>query len=255
MSDFLSFLQQQIFPGFYASYVNKIISKNYKSQEDFDIDISAITIGQEEEYIKQIKIDLENQLDRKKRIEDKAKSLLFIIAVAITAITFSLNYLNSLTIDIYQTISISIVFLSIIYLVIGAIRALQSLNIRQFNIIQAEVIKKDNKFILKVNKEDTDYLKDIIRSKQLNDLINIRLSNYTYASFNLIRNGIILFVLFFITTISFSYLSKKEKKTGVHKVEKEINVKINDSLNVTIPYEFEIKYDVKNLELDTEKVE
>lgn len=246
------FFQQQIFPGFYASYANKIISKNYESQQNFSVDISEVT-GNETEYIKQIKIDLENQLERKKRIEDKAKSLLFIIAVAITAITFSLNYLNSLTIDVYQTISIAIVFLSIIYLVIGAIRALQTLNIRQFNITQATIDKDVDKYILKANQTDVDYLKDIIISKQLNDLINIRLSNYTYASFNLIRNGIILFVLFFITTISFSYFSKIEKNSGVHKIEKEIKVKVNDSIDVNIPYTFEIKYDVKNLELDTKE--
>ena len=247
------FFQQQIFLGFYASYVNKIISKNYESQQNFNVDISQVT-GKEKEYIKQIKIDLENQLERKKRIEDKAKSLLFIIAVTITAITFSLNYLNSLTIDVYQTISIAIVFLSIIYLVIGAIRALQTLNIRQFNITQATIDKDDTKYILKANQTDTDYLKDIIISKQLNDLINIRLSNYTYASFNLIRNGIILFVIFFITTISFSYFSKIEKSTGIHKIEKEIKVKVNDSINVNIPYTFELKYDVNNLELDKKTI-
>lgn len=254
MRKIFSFIQQQIFPGFYASYANKIISKNYKKQQDFEVDISLIN-GNNKEYIKQLKLDLDNQLERKKRIEDKAKSLLFIIAVAITAITFSLNYLNSLTIDIYQIISISIVFLSIIYLVIGAIRALQTLNIRQFNVNQANVIKNDNKYILKNKKTDDDYLKDIIKSKQLNDLINIRLSNYTYASFNLIRNGIILFVLFFITTISFSYYSKNEKNSGTHIIEKKIKFQINDTINMEIPYKFEIKYDIKNFELEKGKDE
>jgi len=231
MNKVKSFFQQQVFPGFYASYVNKIISKNYENQQTFNVDISNVS-GKEAEYIKQVRTDLENQFERKKRIEDKAKSLLFIIAVAITAITFSLNYLNSLTSDLCQSISVATVFLSIIYLVVGAIRALQTLNIRQFNVIQAEVEKKDHNFILIAKKENSDYLKELIKSKQLNDLINIRLSNYTYASFNLIRNGIILFVVFFISTVSFSYLAKKENGSGVYKFEKEINVKINDSIDV-----------------------
>lgn len=253
MRKIFSFIQQQIFPGFYASYVNKIISKNYNKQQSFGVDISSINGDNKEDYVKQVKLDLNNQLEIKKRIEDKAKSLLFIITVAITAITFSLNYLNSLTIDIYQSISIGIVFLSIIYLAIGAIRALQTLNIRQFNVIQANVVKGDNKYILKKEKSDEDYLKDIIKSKQLNDLINIRLSNYTYASFNLIRNGIILFVIFFVTTISFSYYTQKEKKTGTHKIEKDIKVQINDTINIKVPYKFEIKYDVKNFELEKDQ--
>lgn len=205
MNKVTSFFLQQFFPGLYASYVNKMISKNYETQQNFDVDISDIT-EESTEYIKQVQIDLENQLERKKGIEDKAKSLLFIIAVAITAVTFSLNYIKSLTIDLYQSFSVGILFLSIIYLVVGAIRALQTLNIRQFHITQAEVEvnKKEKKYILIAKKPDSDYLKELIKSKQLNDLINIQLSNYTYASFNLIRNGIILFVVFFISTISFS---------------------------------------------------
>jgi hypothetical protein len=252
MNKFKSFFLQQIIPGVYASYANKIISENYKSQQNFDVDISAVS-GNEEEYIKQIKNDLENQFERKKRIEDKAKSLLFIIAVAVTAITFSLNYLKSLTIDVYQTISIAIVFLSIVYLMFGAIRALQTLNIRPFNIIQAEVDKSEDRYVLQANQKDTNCLKDIIKKKQLNDLINIRLSNYTYASFNLIRNGIVLFVLFFITTISYSYFSKKEKISSAYKIEMEINVKISDSVDVNILDTIEVKGDGRNLELKMKK--
>jgi hypothetical protein len=250
MAKILSFFQQQVFPGFYTEYVNKkFISKNYDSQQHFNVDISAV-VGNEKDYIEQLEKDLENQLDRKKRIEDKAKSLLFIIAVVVTAITFSLTYLKSLQLNIYQAISILILFFSVIYLVFGAIRALQALNIRQFHITQANIDNDNNKFILNVNQSDIDYLKDIIKSKRLNDLINIRLSNYTYASFNLIRNGIILFVVFFISTISFSYLSNSEKASGTHLISKKIKVEINDSIRVDLPYSFEINYDVKNLELN-----
>lgn len=253
MTKILSFIQQQVFPGFYTAYVNKkYISKHYDSQQTFNVDISAVA-GNEADYIKQVERDLENQLDRKKRIEDKAKSLLFIIAVAVTAITFSLSYLKSLKIDFYQIISIIIVFVSVIYLVFGAIRALQALNIRKFHINQTKIDKVNDEFILRVKDIDTDYLKGIIRSKQLNDLINVQLSNYTYASFNLIRNGIILFVVFFISTISFSYIAEQEKTTGNHLINKKIIVEINDSINIDLPYSFEINYDVKNLELKKEQ--
>jgi len=250
MNKILSFIKQQVFPGFYTQYVNKkYISKNYDSQKNFVVDISEIS-GNEEDYIEQIERDLENQLDRKKRIEDKAKSLLFIIAVAVTAITFSLSYLKSLKIDVYQIISIVIVFVSVIYLVFGAIRALQALNIRQFHISQANIEKVNNDFVLKKKESDVEYLKGVIKSKQLNDLINIQLSNFTYASFNLIRNGIILFVIFFISTISFSFITEKQKTSGSHTINKKIQVEINDSIKVDLPYSFEINYDVKNLELE-----
>jgi len=249
MNKITSFIFQQVFPGLYAQYVNKGILRKSESHSSFNIDISDIN-GNEEEYITQIKNDLGGQLERKKRIEDKAKSLLFIIAVSVTAITFSLSYLKSLKFDIYQVISLSILFVSVIYLVLGAIRALQALNIRKFYITQTNVEEANKVFILRKKKENEDHLKDLIKSKQLNDLINIQLSNFTYASFNLIRNGIILIVVFFISTISFSILSKKPKTFDRHSINKEIKVKINDSLKVNIPYKLELIYDVKNLEFE-----
>jgi hypothetical protein len=249
MKRILDFLKQQIFPGIYAEYANRKISKIYNDQQNYSVDISAVA-GSEDEYIKQVKTDLENQHDRKKRIEDKAKSLLFIIAVTITAITFSLNYLNSLINSKYQLISICVLFLSIIYFVLGAIRALQSLNIRQFNINQADVTISKDKFILEAEVVDTEFLKDIIKCKQLNDLIINRLTNYIYASFNLIRNGIVLFVLFFITTICISYINNVRNTSGKHIISREIKVNINDSLNIKIPYTLEIQYEINNLKLN-----
>src|SRR5579871_3593262 len=185
------FILQQIFPGFYATYANNIVSKIYEKQQNFEVDIVAIS-GHEKDYVEQIKADLKEQHDRKKIIEDKAKSLLFMITVSITAITFSLNYLNTLEINIYQIIALLILGLSIFDFVFGAIRAIQTLNIRKFHLIQTEVEVTDNSYKLLIKKTESDFLKELIRSKQQNDLINIRLSNYTYASFTLIRNGIIL---------------------------------------------------------------
>ncbi|WP_255155000.1 hypothetical protein [Ferruginibacter sp. HRS2-29] len=241
---------QHIFPGFYATHANKIVAKNYDKQHNFDVDLTAITAGQEKDYIEQVKADIKEQHDRKKIIEDKAKSLLFIITVSITAITFSLTYLNSLEINVPQTIALILLGVSILYFVLGTIRALQTLNIRKFHVIQTAIEITDVNYKLTAKKNDIDFLKELIKSKQQNDLINIQLSNYTYASFTLIRNGIILFVSFFIMTIFVSYLSKQNKTKDTYPINKEIKIKINDSIDVKIPYTFELKYDIKNLKID-----
>lgn len=204
----LNFLKQQIFPGIYASIVNKEITKKYDLEDDYNVNTSTVS-SDINEYIKLVKNDLENQLIRKRRIEDKAKALLFIIAVAIAAITFSLNYIKTSFDSEYQIIAISILFIGIINLIFGAIRSLQSLNIGEYNIYQIEIDNKNPEYILKTKPTDDELLKILIKNKQLNDLINIRLSNYIYASFILIRNGIIMFVLFFILTIGLSYYSHK----------------------------------------------
>ena len=244
----IDFVRQEIFPGIYATYANKKLKNDYDTQIEFAVDISAIT-GFENIYIEQIKNDLEKQRERKIRIEDKAKSLLFIITVAITAITFSLNYLNLLAINGFQIFSISLVFISIIYLVFGVIRSLQTLNIQPFNINQSEIVKNGDQFKLNANQIDSESLKEFIICKQLNDLIINRLSNYTYAAFTLIRNGIILFVLFFLSTISFSYLTQRSDTSSKDIISKEGTIIINDTVHVKMPYTFEVKYDIGNLRL------
>lgn len=139
---------------------------------------------------------------------------------------------------------------SILYFVLGTIRAIQTLNIRKFHVTQTAIEITDDNYKLAAKKTDTDFLKELIKSKQQNDLINVQLSNYTYASFTLIRNGIILFVFFFIMTIFVSYFSKQNKTKDIYPINKEIQMKINDSIDVIIPYTFELKYDLQNLEID-----
>ena len=248
-----NFILQHVFPGFYASYANNIVAKNYDKQQGFEVDLTAIEMGNEKDYIEQVKVDLKEQHDRKKIIEDKAKSLLFIIAVSITATTFTLNYLNSIVFNLYQIIALIFLGISISYFVWGVVRVLQTLNIRQFNVIQAEIEIIEPNYKLHAKKTDHDFLKELIRSKKLNDLINIRLSNYTYASFNLIRNGIIFFAMFFTTTILGSYFSKRNSTKDTYSINKKLQVKVNDSIIVNIPYTFDLKYDIQNLEIDNKE--
>lgn len=235
------FLKQQIFPGIYASFINKEISKIYKNQNNSDVDISEIK-GKEDDYIKKLEEEIKIQLDRKVKIEDKAKSLLFIITLAITTITFSLNYLKE---NSNQIIPIILILLSIIYFVFGGIRALQTFNIKQFHIVQTKINFQENKFILKPEKKGISYLKELIISKSLNDLINLKTSNLTYASFVLIRNGLIMFVLFFITTISISYFDNNKEIKAFSKHDKVKIIKVKDSMHIEIPNSFEIKFERK----------
>lgn len=249
MSKIKYFILEQILPGFHAGRSNKKVTETYNKRNKFEVDLTEI-IGDKTEYIDQVKADLKEQHDRKKIIEDKAKSLLFIIAVSITAITFSLTYLNSIIFNTYQIVALLFLGISILYFVQGVIKALQALNIRKFHVIQAEVEITDQNFKLSAKQSDDVFLKELIKSKQQNDLINILLSNYTFASFNLIRNGIIFFVVFFATTTCGNYFSKKDKANDTYSIRKEIKTKVNDTTTLIIPYTFELKYDIKNFKID-----
>lgn len=217
---FIQFLKQQVFPGIYATYVNRQISLIYEKQRESEVDVSGIK-GKEEEYVLKLKEEIKIQFDRKVKIEDKAKSLLFIITLAITTITFSLNYLKE---NSNQILPLIFIVLSIIYFVFGGFRALQTFNIKQFHVDQPTIDFQENKFVLKPEKKTISHLKELIISKSLNDLINIKTSNLTYASFILIRNGLIMFVLFFISTIFILHYESKTKNEIVIKcpVIKEI---------------------------------
>ena len=212
-----NFIQQQVFPGIYATYINSKISKLYEIQLKYEVDVSDIA-GSEKEYMAKFELELKNQLDRKVKTEDKAKSLLFIISLTITAITFSLSYLKE---NSNQIIPIIFIFLSILYFVFAGIRSLQTLNIKRFHLIQPKIEIRDDLFVLTKDPETSLILKDMISSKSLNDLINLKTSNLTFASFVLIRNGIILFVLFFITTTYFNLSHKKIDTKKCTSVEAE----------------------------------
>src|SRR5690606_38096725 len=140
----LNFIKQQVFPGVYASYVNRKISVIYEKQKKLNIDVSAIKKNKEK-YISELENELKNQYERKTKTEDKAKSLLFIISLSITAITFSLNYIKGTS---NQMISIIFISLSIMYFVFAGIRALQTLNIKEFHILQPDITVKDISIIL-----------------------------------------------------------------------------------------------------------
>lgn len=199
----LNFIKQQVFPGVYASYVNRKISVIYEKQKKLNIDVSAIKKNKEK-YISELENELKNQYERKTKTEDKAKSLLFIISLSITAITFSLNYIKGTS---NQMISIIFISLSIMYFVFAGIRALQTLNIKEFHILQPDITVKDISIILNKKKKNNLILKELVLQKSLNDLINIKISNLTYASFIMIRNGITLFMFFFITNIASNFFS------------------------------------------------
>ncbi|AUC81516.1 hypothetical protein [Lacinutrix sp. Bg11-31] len=244
MKKIREFLKQQIFPGINATIINKKISETYVKQKEIDIDISEIK-KQKDEYISKLKNEVNLQLERKIKLEDKAKSLLFIITLAITTITFSLDYLKE---NANQIIPIIFIFFSITHFVIGGIRALQTLNIKEFNIDQTNIELNNNKFKIRLDKKASSLLKELIRSRSLNELIHVKIANLTYASFILIRNGLVLFVLFFISTITLSFMEKNEKTTTETKFEKTLNIESKDLIKIDSSKNYKINQEIKETE-------
>lgn len=86
----------------------------------------------EKNYVVKMQEEMKIELDKKVKIEDKAKYLLFMITLAITTITFSLNFLKQNS----NEIALVFILLSIVYFVLDSLLALETFNIKQFHINQ-----------------------------------------------------------------------------------------------------------------------
>src|SRR5690349_5778228 len=88
-----NFFSQEVMPGMYANWASKKYIdpqiKGIEESEEFDY-----SLDKSQYIIEEITIEVKEQLDRKKGLEDKIKSILFIISVSITAITFCLKDLD-----------------------------------------------------------------------------------------------------------------------------------------------------------------
>ena len=237
------FLRQQIFPGFSALIANRKVDKILLEQQEYN------TVMPEEVTDRaRFRADIENliksQLERKSKLEDKAKSLLFIITLAITTATFSLNFLKDTSEKIVLPV---LAIMSICYLVFAGVRIISAINIRAFYVkeqICVEKLEDDAQFkgrIIAVENEDNEYLRYLAHNKVLNDLICTKIANLTYASFILVRNGIILFACFFAVSIAVQFVTPKklkepttESKNNLEQskeAEKETNVIIKLSVH------------------------
>jgi hypothetical protein len=196
-----NFFLQQIIPGIYADYANiKFIEPSYE-KASLKVVVLAADYFSKKDTLEQLKKDFEKQQERKKAIEDKAKTIFATIGIAITAMTFTLNYTNINFHYPGEIISTIAIIISVVYLVMSGIRAMQTINIRKFNTFQTEIIESENEITILPIATEEEQLKVLSKAKLLNDKIIIKLSNLAYSSAILLRNGIILFAIYFIIAV------------------------------------------------------
>jgi hypothetical protein len=240
------FLKQQIFPGFSAIVANRKIQKIFDKQLKYEVVLPA-KIKDVDKFRTDIESLIKNQLERKSKLEDKAKSLLFIITLAITTATFSLNFLKETP---ERLVSPLLAILSICCFVFAGIRVISAINIRMFYIGELPIAYEkieDNEEIkgrLVVSENSTnEYLHGLVYNKALNDLICAKIANLTYASFTLVRNGIILFACFFAVSIVVQFYtpkknqdikinSLKQKNGAIQRQKPANNILIKDSIKL-----------------------
>jgi len=192
----MSSLLDQIIPGILAGRSNKKIDILYEKAKLKEV-LPLSNSTEAKNALKQLKEDIEKQRDRKKGIEDKAKTIFTAISISVTAITFILNY-NSLNVKtILSFVSLGFLLTSIICFIMASIRAMQTINIKAFHVFQVEMEELDSGILLKAIGNEEKQIINLAKVKFLNDIIILKISNYAWASFVLLRNGIILFASYF----------------------------------------------------------
>ena len=197
-------LIKQLLPIISTYQKNKKIKKD---MENIDIPSNIDTI----EY-KYLEEGYKNSVEAKNRFEDKAKSILAALTIAITLI-LNLSKTVDLVLDkISNQYGKYIIFIiaisSIIYMMIAGLMSIQVL------------IKENILYSIPVDKR-TDK-KIIFKSTKMNGQQNLIRNNIIFASYELIRNSLIALLVIFILSIwpSFSpnFLKKEIIETDVQSI-------------------------------------
>jgi len=196
-----SFLQQNIYPHVYAFYAEKKL-KN-KAQE-IKVNFKVNKDDNLNEFIKELEDCHKKETERKKIIEDKAKSSLLVITISVTLVLGSLNFFRDIKdgTNFVYIISLFSLFLGLIYLLLSGISSIQALNIEEYydiNIDDRITVTNDRQNIK--NFDIKNRIEEIYKNIKLNQLITTTRGNYVSATLIGIRNGIILISLFFIIAV------------------------------------------------------
>lgn len=245
MNELIKFFRQQVFPGFSALCANREVQEIIDQKLNYEV-----TLPDQLKDEVRFKSDIENlvksQLERKGKLEDKAKSLLFIISLAFTTATFSLNFLKETP---ERILSPMLAILGLCCFVFAGIRVISAINIRMFYVKEPAIFHQapdsenniPGKLVVSEEDDDTEYLKELIHNKTLNDLICTKIANLTYASFTLVRNGIICFACLFAVGIVVQFsppnkpsFNKEQDKIGDLAIPKNSNKKISAGSKVEI---------------------
>lgn len=203
ISEFINFLWP-----FYESYTaNKEIDKDIQRQENDN----TIQEFQDDFDKTEIVKDYDATIYRKDKLEDKAKTNIFGITIAISLITGAHTFLNNIytmySSRIIGIISFILFLLIILYLLVSGISVVKVL----CDLNRIEVPQKN-----KCVKKPDEYFIDCIKCTNINNQINLMRNNIICSSFKGIRNALIgLFVLLVIITFPIAYTQSGTDKTNV----------------------------------------
>lgn len=225
-SKILSFLYQNIFVTWYALAADRKLEKALRAEQSVtysfgksdnsvgtDAVESSLNLGNVFDYTtagEKLKELTKEELERKRGIEEKGRSLLLIVTATIALSTGSfVTFIKGLDhIDWKMCVALMFLSFGFIFLIFAAINVLVALNINRYYVTSLEQSFVDENTSISFFKDDPEYLVPILyQNIKFNRIINNKRSNHVYAAFVNIRNGVILIASFFLLIV-FSRLAR-----------------------------------------------
>jgi chromosome segregation ATPase len=216
-SELKDFLLDQIATYVHACRAEKKLNSKIQEFKDKEFSVENDNRDVTLELINELKNFYQKEQDRKTTIETKAAASLFIIGLSVTLILGSLEFIRNFESGVvFKFIVFLILIVGVVYLLFSGVAALKALIIRElYDEDINDRIKEDKS---KLNIEalgDKNRLVQFYRNIKLNQLVtNIR-SNYVYATFIGIRNGIMLISIFFMVSAGHTFFVNLSRNNHV----------------------------------------
>ena len=195
------FIFQNLIPNIYVFILYKKLRKKIQDLNQKDQLFEIKSKKDLDESINILKSIYEREFNRKKTVEDKAKSSLFIVSLTISFTLGSLGFLNSIGL-ISEGYILILLIIGLIYLMLSGINCINVLGITEYYDVHPnnQIIETESQLIFNNFKKEeiANYLYKI---NKLNELIVQIKTNFAYSTFIGIRNGMVFLTIFFITII------------------------------------------------------
>lgn len=198
----LNWLVDQLLPHLSVLYSNWKVARRIQIISDTEFCFAKSDGDVPDATLEDLKSELSNQLDRRNRIVDKARSALFIIGITVAIMIGSLNLAKAddVGIRLGEMIMLAV---SVAYLMLSTLTVTAAVNVSRHYGRYLEGIVSANGGELKVIKKSTaEQAQEMYRLAKLNEDTMIVIANHVFASYVGIRNGIVLIVTFFAMVMS-----------------------------------------------------
>jgi hypothetical protein len=185
-------LKQQIFGNLYAFFKDHTVRKQIKALQTRELPFETESDADLAMTLTELEVYCESEDERRKAIDDKAKSSLTIITLSVTIILAGFGFMKDGA-SIAGTWVITPLILSLIYFVLSAITSVVALTPTAFFVDSLDDRIKLDAGKYKIIKVEPDVRIPAIYNRiRLNQLALMIRSNYVSATWTGIRNGIIL---------------------------------------------------------------